>query len=261
MADGPVFVVGDVHGCLDKTILLLRKAGLMSEALTWTGGKASLWFIGDFADRGPHGLASIDLAMWLQREAAAAGGKVDALLGNHDLLLVAARRFGGGFLANWRRNGGVTVDLKGLKVRHATWLISRPAMAAVGDHLLVHADADFYSLCGDTVAEVNKTIAEVLESGEPEVWDGLLAQFSERHAFDASTPGGTERAEAFLRHFRAAKVVHGHTPISYVTGQEPGEVREPLVYANGMCVNVDGGLYLGGTGVIYKFGEDGASTR
>jgi hypothetical protein len=256
MADGPVYVVGDVHGCLDQTILLLRRAGLMSEALTWTGGNATLWFTGDFADRGPHGLAAIDLAMWLQREADAAGGRVDALLGNHDLLLVAARRFGRRFLANWRRNGGITADLKGLNARHANWLLSRPAMAHARDHLLIHADAEFYARFGDTVATVNQSIAEVLESGEPEAWNDLVEQFSERRAFDTTSPGGAERAAAFLRRFQAGKIVHGHTPISYVTGQAPTDVVAPLVYADGLCVNVDGGMYLGGPGVILEIADD-----
>ncbi|HEY7029848.1 MAG TPA: metallophosphoesterase [Thermomicrobiales bacterium] len=252
MADAPTFVVGDVHGSLDRTVALLRRAGLISEALTWTGGTATLWFSGDFTDRGPHGLGSIDLAMWLQREAASAGGRVEALLGNHDLLLVAARRFGGEFLANWRRNGGVMADLKGLVPRHADWLLSRPAMATAGDHLLVHADTTFYAAYGDDVDEVNTSLARVLEAGDPRAWDRLVEQFSDRRAFDDSSLGGTERAAAFLRHFGARRLVHGHTPISLAEGISPDEVVAPLVYAGGLCVNVDGGMYLGGPGVIYR---------
>jgi hypothetical protein len=252
MADCPTYVVGDVHGCVDQTVLLLRRAGLISEALTWTGGSATLWFTGDFTDRGPHGLASIDLAMWLQREAAAAGGRVDALLGNHDLLLIAARRFGGSFLANWRRNGGVTADLKRLTARHANWLTARPAMALAGDHLLIHADATVYARLGATVQEVNTAVAAVIAEGDPIAWDRLIELLSERREFDDSSPGGTTRAAAFLRQFGAARLVHGHTPITYASGEAPDAVTAPFVYADGLCVNVDGGMYLGGPGVIYR---------
>jgi hypothetical protein len=256
MTDGPTYVVGDVHGCVDQTVALLRRAGLISESLTWTGGNATLWFTGDFTDRGPHGLASIDLAMWLQREAETAGGRVEALLGNHDLLIVAARRFGGGFLADWRRNGGVTADLKRLTVRHANWLTARPAMALAGDHLLIHADATFYELIGPTPDTVNTTLATILDEGNPDDWDHLLALFSERRAFDDSSPGGIERAQTFLRQFGAASLVHGHTPINYVNGAAPQDITEPYVYADGLCVNVDGGMYLGGPGVIYRIESD-----
>jgi hypothetical protein len=252
MPKDATFVVGDIHGSLDQTIVLLRRAGLMSEALTWTGGTATLWFTGDFTDRGPHGLGSIDLAIWLQREAASAGGRVESLLGNHDLLIVAARRFGGEFLTNWRRNGGVMADLKGLAPRHANWLLSRPAMATVGDHLLLHADAIFYAAYGDTATEVNTALAAVIDAANPDEWDQLLEQFSERRAFDDSSPDGTDRATHFLRHFAAARLVHGHTPISLAEGSSPTDVVAPLIYANGLCVNVDGGMYLGGPGVIYR---------
>ncbi len=255
MTDGPTYVVGDVHGCVDQTVTLLRRAGLISEALAWTGGDATLWFTGDFTDRGPHGLASIDLAMWLQREATAGGSRVESLLGNHDLLIVAARRFGGGFLADWRRNGGVTADLKKLTVRHVNWLTARPAMALAGDHLLTHADATFYELLGASPHDVNTTISTLLDEGNPDDWDHLLAIFSERRAFDDSTPGGVDRAEQFLRQYGARRLVHGHTPVSYVSGTNPQEIVEPYVYADGLCVNVDGGMYLGGPGVIYKIEE------
>jgi 3',5'-cyclic AMP phosphodiesterase CpdA len=252
MTGGPTYVVGDVHGCVNQTVALLVHAGLISDALTWTGGDATLWFTGDFTDRGPHGLAAIDLAMWLQREAEAGGGRVDALLGNHDLLIVAARRFGGGFLADWRRNGGVTADLKRLSMRHANWLTARPAVAIAGDHLLIHADATFYELLGPTAESVNATLAAILNDGNPDDWDHLLGLFSERRAFDDSTPGGVDRAQTFLRQYGGTRIVHGHTPINYVNGANPPDIVEPYVYAEGLCVNVDGAMYLGGPGVIYK---------
>jgi hypothetical protein len=44
-------------------------------------------------------------------------------------------------------------------------------------------------------------------------------------------------------------LIHGHTPINKITG-EPA--TEALVYAGGLCVNVDGGLYRGGEGFVYQ---------
>src|SRR5262249_15414835 len=159
--------------------------------------------------------------------------------GNHDLLIVAARRFGGGFLADWRRNGGVTADLKRLTMRHVNWLTERPAMALVGHHLLIHADATFYELFGQTPAEVNTNLTTVIEEATPDDWDNLLGLFSERRAFDDSSPGGTDRAAHFLHYYAARRLIHGHTPINYVNGATPSDITEPLVYADGLCVNVD----------------------
>ena len=92
--DGAVYMMGDVHGYLDKLTRLLRECGLVDEGLHWRGGVASLWFMGDFFDRGPDGTGVVDLIMRLQREAADAGGCVEALLGNHDILIMAVQQFG-----------------------------------------------------------------------------------------------------------------------------------------------------------------------
>ena len=52
------------------------------------GRDARLWLVGDLVDRGPDGVGVIELVRRLQRE-----GDVHCLLGNHELLLLAARRF------------------------------------------------------------------------------------------------------------------------------------------------------------------------
>ncbi|HEY1409524.1 MAG TPA: metallophosphoesterase, partial [Promineifilum sp.] len=110
-----MLVMGDIHGQIAKLRLTLRRAGIVDEQDHWIAGNATMWFLGDFFDRGPDGIAAVDLVRSLQREAAVAGGRVDALLGNHDILILAAQRFGtrpsggpgGTFLSSWQLNGGV----------------------------------------------------------------------------------------------------------------------------------------------------------
>ena len=57
----PVYIVGDIHGQYQQLSDLLRGVGLVDDRLDWVGGAALLWFIGDFFDRGPCGLESVDL--------------------------------------------------------------------------------------------------------------------------------------------------------------------------------------------------------
>jgi hypothetical protein len=89
----------------------------------------------------------------------------------------------------------------------------------------------------------------LVKSEDPASWFRLLEEFNEHQAFvDAAT--GADRAGAFLRHFGGEQIVHGHTPISKMTGQPAEAVREPLLYAGGHCLDVDPGMYLGGPGFV-----------
>src|SRR2546428_8235051 len=90
----PIYIIGDVHGQLKKLVKLLQDAQLVDAELSWRAGTATLWFMGDFVDRGPDSIAVLALVMRLQTAAAAAGGSVASLMGNHEMMLLAAYRFG-----------------------------------------------------------------------------------------------------------------------------------------------------------------------
>src|SRR5947199_4487194 len=165
----PTYIIGDVHGHLKKLVKLLQDAKLIDAEHSWQAGTATLWFMGDFVDRGPDGIAVLDLVMRLQAEAAAAGGSVKSLLGNHEMLLLASYRFGrrstglgSNFISKWKQNGGNRKDIAGLKPHHLEWLAQLPLMANVHDHLFLHADAPFYIRYGKTVEEVNAAARKIL---------------------------------------------------------------------------------------------------
>ncbi|MDQ2806838.1 MAG: metallophosphoesterase [Chloroflexota bacterium] len=264
-AESAVYVMGDVHGQLARLTQLLQDAGLIdpdglwTERPLWRGGTATLWFLGDFFDRGPAGLGVVDLVMRLQREAAAAGGTVGALLGNHEILILAAQRCGparsgggGTFLECWQVNGGEPADLDGLTARYTAWISRLPAMALVADRLLIHADSPIYARLGGSVAAVNAAVAGTLAGTDPVAYDRLLAAFAGRNLFSKGDGVGIQQAAAYLAQFGGRQIIHGHTPISDGTGQEPTDVTTPRLYADGLCVNVDGGLYQGGPGFLYR---------
>lgn len=253
-----VYVFGDVHGHTEVFVERLREAGLVDDGQRWAGGASTLWLMGDFTDRGPHGVEAIELAMRLQDEAEAAGGAVHAVLGNHDLLIAAVARFGdfaiegslGGLRLGWITNGGRERDLERLTDEQVSWLCWLPAVARLDSTLLVHCDSVFYQELGDTVESVNDAVRDVTVSGGTAEWDKLIGVFARR--FELADP---EAARGFAAGFGCDRIVHGHTPIPVVTGDDPDTVREPLVYADGRCVNVDGGLYLGGPGFIWRLEE------
>eukprot|EP00887_Chlorella_sp_A99_P005371 scaffold1.g5371.t1 len=118
-----VVALGDLHGDLEKTRRALRLAQLIDERERWVGGGAVLVQVGDVLDRGPqeieilyllerlqarapaartpggccHCCTAVPLLQYLtcaiecpaQQEAAAAGGAVHLLNGNHETMSVA----------------------------------------------------------------------------------------------------------------------------------------------------------------------------
>ncbi|HVS01493.1 MAG TPA: metallophosphoesterase, partial [Thermoanaerobaculia bacterium] len=76
--------VGDVHGELDGLRAILRESGLLGEAGGWSGGAAVLVQTGDLLDRGAAVREVMDLLKGLQEAAAAGGGEVLVLTGNHE---------------------------------------------------------------------------------------------------------------------------------------------------------------------------------
>jgi hypothetical protein len=83
-----LYVLGDTHGDYDAVVEGLRAAGLLDDELRWSGGTSHLVFAGDLVDRGPDVLALLWLAYRLEREAAAAGGGVHVVLGNHEVMVL-----------------------------------------------------------------------------------------------------------------------------------------------------------------------------
>lgn len=69
------YLIGDVHGCYDELIALLKQ-------VDFTHGQDTLWLTGDLVARG-HG--SLDVLRFVK----SLGDSVRMVLGNHDLHLLA----------------------------------------------------------------------------------------------------------------------------------------------------------------------------
>jgi hypothetical protein len=86
-APGPrVVAIGDVHGGFDQFVEILQAAGIVDAKYQWAGGTTILVQTGDVFDRGPKVREALDLLMRLEDEAKRAGGRVEALLGNHEVM-------------------------------------------------------------------------------------------------------------------------------------------------------------------------------
>lgn len=81
-----IVAISDIHGAYDAMVRTLQQAAVLDEELAWSGEKTHLVIIGDILDRGPDSRAAMDLLMRLEDEAAAAGGRVHVLIGNHEAM-------------------------------------------------------------------------------------------------------------------------------------------------------------------------------
>jgi hypothetical protein len=270
---GPLYVVGDVHGYLDELVAALQEQGLIDAAGNWCAGTARLWFLGDFTDRGPDGIGVIDLVMRLSAEAAAAGGYCKALMGNHELLLLGAKRFGdtpvnsgagtATFQAAWLLNGGQKSDMDRLQDHHLQWMARLDAVEAVDGYLLVHSDTTAYLDYGDSIEAVNDTVRETLTRNDAdECWD-LFRKFTKRFSF--RDEGGADAVRSLLDTYGGTRIVHGHSPIPYLLGEvgsEEGEdssgpvVEGPHVYAEGLAIAMDGGVTMAGKLLVQQLPLD-----
>jgi hypothetical protein len=253
------FVVSDVHGHADDLLAAARAVGLVDDAGDWNGHD-ELWVLGDYFDRGPDGVGVVEWLMRWQEQADSAGGRVEALLGNHEVLALGMRWFGAkeepgphgsgrSFVASWLLNGGRMDDQARLTARHEDWLVERPMLARLGSWLLMHSDTTEYLAWGRTLEEVNAAGHRILHRRRfDDMWD-CWRRLTSRGDFRGRR-GGKE-VDRMISTLGGTRIVHGHTPIPYMLGIDASELDPlPVAYAGGRVLAIDGGRYDGGPLIV-----------
>jgi serine/threonine protein phosphatase 1 len=77
MENEKIFIVGDIHGCLDPLKRLMEK-------IPWRPDSDRLIFLGDFIDRGKNSKGVVDYVLALHRRSS----QIECLVGNHEVLLM-----------------------------------------------------------------------------------------------------------------------------------------------------------------------------
>jgi hypothetical protein len=255
------FAVGDVHGYRRELRAALGSRGLVDAEGSWSGGDAEVWFAGDLMDRGPDGVGVVEDVMRWQREAEQVGGRVGSVLGNHDVLALAVRRFadsavpGGSafdgrrsFALSWMINGGQLRDQKLLTDDMGEWLANLPAAVRLDSDILLHADTTEYLAWGSNLAGVNQAISAVLHGADLPLWWELWRCMTTRYAFLG--PQGPANAREVLDVLGGSRIVHGHSIIGDLRDIDSTSVEEAWSYADGLALAVDGGIYDGGPSLV-----------
>lgn len=182
-AESRIVAIGDVHGGAANFVAILTRAGLIDAKRQWIGGKTVFVQTGDTTDRGPDVREIFDLLMSLEKQAAAAGGKVQVLLGNHEVMnLVGNTRdvapeaiasFGGAeaYLAALGKDGV-----------YGKWLRSKPILAEIDDTVFMHAGIDLEFSTESLDALNRRAQREIAE------WDAGVRWMIEKKLIGPATP-------------------------------------------------------------------------
>lgn len=206
-----VVAFADVHGAYAELTQLLRETGIIDAQGRWAAGRTHLVSLGDLLDRGADSRKVLDLLMRLQGEAAAAGGQLHVVLGNHEAMNVlgdlryvdpgeyaayqdmesAADR--AQELRAWQAANGPDATTAfeqkfppgffghrlalGPGGRYGQWLLAQPVAVVVNDTLFMHAGPSKV-LQGLALPEVNQryraALDEYLRTVRPLEQAGLL---------------------------------------------------------------------------------------
>lgn len=240
-----IFVMGDIHGELDTLRAVLRNAGVVDARGAWSAGRAHLVVVGDMVDRGDDATAVLWYLYGLEPQARAAGGHLDIILGNHEIMvLLDDLRYVQPKELAIAQAHGVGYD-RMFDPRHSilgTWLVSKPAMIRVDDVLFAHGgvSSDYldYSLesLDDSLAVfsseelfyrwADSTYATPPDTAGVNRRDGFF--LGERSLFwyrgYVGTNTAAEELHAVLDHFDARLHVVGHTPLTTIMEMYGGDV-------------------------------------
>jgi hypothetical protein len=273
-----IVAIADVHGGYEPFVAILERTGLIDAQRKWTGGATVFVQTGDVTDRGAGVRQALDLLMALEPQAAAAGGRIQVLLGNHEVMnmLGNTRDATPEILASF---GGEAAfrEAFGPSGRYGKWLRAKPAIAKVDDTMFLHAGIN-PDATTDSIDTLNRSVRDLIAQ-----WDAGVRTLVEKDLvlplapFDAVldaaaaakapikdilgshlfhpdgllwfrgysqwTDGeGEPRVAALLKRYKVKRIVSGHTvqPSGAITQRFGGRI---LLIDTGM---LDGKFFPGG---------------
>ena len=225
---GPFDIIGDIHGCFDELIELLKALGyeistqLDGETVVEPPQGRKAIFVGDFVDRGPKVPEVLRLVMQMQKTNAAL-----CVPGNHDVKLVRALRG-----RNVKPTHGLAESLAQLEKESTEF---KTQIAEFLDSLVSHYVLDDGNLV-------------VAHAGMKAELQGRASGRVREFALYGETTGETDEFGLPIRgnwadEYRGtATVVYGHTPVA-----EPQWINRTL--------NIDTGCVFGGKLTALRYPE------
>ncbi|MEM9258352.1 MAG: metallophosphoesterase [Bacteroidota bacterium] len=253
-----IVAMSDIHGQYDVARALLHKHGVIDEDAHWIFGEGHLVIVGDVFDRGDQVNATLWMIHNLQHEAAAVGGRVHYLLGNHETMILEGdiRYLNKRYLTTTALLTTPYQNLYGPDTYLGRWLRSLPLTISINDQVFVHG-----GLSKDLLKEVStlekindlyhKELIDVepmvatSESPKADLLYGRNGPLWYRGYF-LESDFEEKDVDRILKKVKAEKLIVGHTSFDAIKS-----------YFNGKVLAVDSIIKFGSTGEILIIeGED-----
>jgi hypothetical protein len=247
--------LSDIHGQAGLFLQLLQAHGLVDAAGHWDWADGVLVITGDVLDRGPAQIEALWAIYRLAQEAAAAGGRVELLLGNHEAMVMAGdlRYLHPKYPAVARLLGRASYDqLLAADTELGAWLRRRATVLKLGDTLFMHGGLHpDYVAQGVDLTAINRRFRNGLGKSRARLDpasvplfgnDGPLWYRGYFHPLQTSTA----QIQALLDQAAVARIVVGHTTQSEIRSLHDGRI-----------IAIDAGLKTGADGELLLHDADG----
>jgi hypothetical protein len=254
-----IVALSDIHGQYGLLVKLLRAHHVIDNDDHWSLGPATLVVAGDVFDRGPQVTEAFWLLYSLQQQAAAAGGAVHFVLGNHETMVLYddLRYVNQKYLKSAQLLGRSYPALYGADSVIGQWLRTRPVMLQIGDTLFLHGGIAPQNLdlvrgldATNTLYQASVGLPKDQVKAAPDtarLFDGKTSPIWFRGYFDGQM--ATDQVDTLLKDLDLKRIVVGHTSMPHVSS-----------FHGGRIIAIDSSIKNGENGELL-FIEDGAVSR
>ncbi|MGB3779156.1 MAG: metallophosphoesterase [Tunicatimonas sp.] len=240
-----LLAVSDIEGNFYAFQQLLVGNGVIDEDFNWTFGEGHLVLLGDLFDRDINVLPCLWLIYKLEQEAAAQGGWVHFILGNHEEMNLRGdeRHLEEKYPWLARELGVNYYELFSNYSELGQWIRTKNSVEKIGNTLFVHGGISY--LVEDsklTLRQINRTVRRYIGMAEVDQ-EGELLMGNNGPLWYRGYFGGniTQRhIERVLQTYQAEQMVVGHTVVPDIVSLFEGrlyaiDVQQPTRASPGMA--------------------------
>ena len=242
--------VSDIHGQSELLLRLLRAQKIVDAHNNWSWRRGVLVVVGDVMDRGPQQLDALWAVYRLSQQARLAGGRVEMLLGNHEIMVLKGdlRYLHQKYLAVAQLLGRSYDQLFAADTELGAWLRGRATVLKLGDTVITHGGLHpkFADQALD-IASINSSFRDFLRQPslqeDPRIaW--LLGNDGPTwyRGYFPPMPAESSQIQALLKQAKATRIVVGHTTQPHIRSLYQGGV-----------IAIDAGLKNGQSGELLIF--------